>query len=1513
MDEPSGSRLTWHARLVEPTPVDAARRQLLDFTRCAACGATLTTTRCTRCGLDLGGADGARIAEASWAAVRALDARREVVDGVRARQGAGVPGAGTASGVPAPGARAADPGFARPTAWRPAAEAPGAPGDPGGPVAHGSVPPRRPVSAPGPVPPLVGMPAPGRVPPRGPAPAAGGAPSRGAVPPRGPGRPAAPVPAAAPERPFDVARLFVLAGAGLVAAAALVFAFFFLAGSPGPRVVVMLVATAGAVAGTLALRRSGLGASAEAVGGLVAALAVVDAWMIALLADGPVRWLALAFLLLAVGVGLPAAGLAVRVRAWTVAVLALPLVPLCVAAAWPGPWAWHLALLAAALVTLVRAGYRRAVAGRFGTDGAVVDALLALAALALVGGALVAAVVLPEPVTGWETGGFALALLLAAATTRAQALAERPAWGAAAAWVWVAGGMAVLSAGVAVASLLPAPLGTVPSAAAAAWALLVLVPRLLPGDRATDARYRAQVAGGWTALVLTTGPGVAAGVLETLGLLGAVGVDGGSPRVGAGWAGSGWALAPGAFDATGFGAGAGPVLAAVVLAGALAAIGRVPLARVAESVPVAGPRAPGQAVPGGPVPGHPAPPRYPVAPGAVLVRATVWRQHAAVVVGRACLPAGVVLAAWLAVALLRSWAVPLLVAEIVLAATLVEVARRVPAGSATAGAAAGPEAPPVRGAGAAGGAPGVVGAASGAAGGASGTPVAASGAAGGAPVVAGAPSGPALVRPAPRVPWRGTLGAAAFAQVAFVALLSWVSRPTTALGAVAVAALLLRARALLPRDVRAILVGLATAYAGAVLAAVLAWSGWDGFGVVGGVAVALLVVAAVLAVLPRVGDDTWLGVLVVALVPAVVAVAAVAVDRTWWGAGAAAALLLVEVLLLDTRRRPVPSWARVTAAALVLPTVAVVVICAGAVLLPGSGSPVLLPLVAVLAAAAAVAAPAIGDRLRHRAPGTPGDGARVAVELAAAGTGAVALLLGIARTPTGADTVLVLCALLGAGATAVALRPDRRLAWWPAALLWCGVAWSALVWWGVGLVEAYTAPPALAAVVVGTLLARRGDRWRPLVAAGVALLVAPTLLLALAGRDVGVRSAVLLAVAALAVATGTLDRPRAAGPRAWSALTEPLLAGGAAAALAGAVRAAHLAASTPVAGGVANARLFGAALLWSLVGAVLLGALGRLLVDRLASAPAGAVAGASAGAPVGPAAPAAALGVRPPAAPATPDARRAARAAGLRRWALAPALLAFTVGALVAVRPSWALTWTGWVVELGLLALAVAAVRSEASRPRGSLATDVPPGWVLWLAALAWAIGAWSPRELRVEVFALPLGLALTAMGWVALRASLAGPAAGPGAPVRPGTVPGADVGGGAGAPVGVRPAWPVGRATSLATLTPGILATLGPSMLAIWTDPMTWRAILVVVLALGFMLEGAREMLRAPLVLGAGALPVAVLSVFAAQLGRTISAGPWLLTLLAAGGLLLVLGVFAERRRTAVAEGRATAGGVLR
>jgi hypothetical protein len=1299
----------WHSRQVDQTSVDAARRELLDYTRCPSCGATLAATRCGRCGLDLAGPDGVRIAAASVDAARALDARHALLAQVRARQRAGSAAPGAA--VPA-------------TGWRPAG------------------------TLPAPVPPTGGLPPRPAVLPAGPAgswgrPSAPGSAAPGFA--RAGAAPVRPQPGAAvPERPFDVVRLFVLAGAGLVAAAALVFAFFVLDEAPVARVAVLLLVTALAVAGTLTLRRLGVGSSAGAVGGLVTVLAVVDAWVVASLADVPARWLVLAPLLLAVGVGLTAAGLVARVRSWTVAVLVLPLVPLCVAGAVAGPWAWHLGLLAAALVTLVRVWYRRVVRERFGTAAGVVDASLALAALGFVLLALLAGLLVPSPAAGWETGGTALAVLLAAGVARAQAPA-----GAGGAWVAGSAALAVAAAAFAVASALPAPTGTVPLAGAAVWALLVLVPARPGRDRATDPQHRAQVAGGWVAVLTLTATGVLAGVGATLALLGGAG-SGALDR-----------LDPDAFAGDVVGGGAGPVLALGVLVATLAAIGRVPLPPVA--VP--------------PVPAPPVPPVAP-APGA-------WREPAVHLVGRALLPVAAVLTLWVGGALLRRWSVPLLLAELTLAVGFVEVARRLPAR------------------------------------------------AGGAPRP-----------PLARGPWRGTLVVAAFAQIAFLAVLTWVSWPTTALGAVAVALLLLRSRALAVVELRGLLVAGSALYAGAVLAVLLRlWAGWDVFGVVGAVTVVLTLVAVALTVLPQVGDDTWLGVLGVAAVPAVLGVAAVAVDRTWWGAAGAAALLLLEVVLLDTRSRPVPSWLRVPAAALVLPTLSVVVICAGALLLPGSGSPVLLPVVAVLAAAAAVAAPAVADRVRSRVPGLAGGPVRAAVEVAAAATAGVTLLLGVARTPTGADTVLVLCAVLGAGASAVAQRADRRAVWWVAAVLWTGVVWSALVWWGVGLVEAYTAPPALAAVVTGALLSRRRDAWRPLIASGTALLVVPPLLLAVTGRDVGARSAALLGFAALAVVLGALDRrPADAGSparRSLTALARPLVLGGAAAALAGAVRAGHLAASTPAGSGVANARLFGAALGWSLAGAVLLAALG-LLATR--------------------------------------------GSAALRRWALAPALVVGTVGALSAVRPSWALVWIGLLVELALLALSVLAVRSEARRERGVLGTTVPPGWVLWLAALAWAIAAWSPRELRVEVFALPLGVALTALGWVALQAALAQP----------------------GGPAPWSGAWPVGRRSSVATLTPGIAATLGPSMLAIWTDPLTWRAILVVVLALGFMLLGARQMLRAPLVVGAAALPVAVVSVFAAQIGRTISAGPWLLTLLAAGGLLLVLGIFAERRRAAGQDGDA-------
>ena len=85
--------------------------------------------------------------------------------------------------------------------------------------------------------------------------------------------------------------------------------------------------------------------------------------------------------------------------------------------------------------------------------------------------------------------------------------------------------------------------------------------------------------------------------------------------------------------------------------------------------------------------------------------------------------------------------------------------------------------------------------------------------------------------------------------------------------------------------------------------------------------------------------------------------------------------------------------------------------------------------------------------------------------------------------------------------------------------------------------------------------------------------------------------------------------------------------------------------------------------------------------------------------------------------------------------------------------------------------------------------------------------------------------------------------------------------------------------------------------MLATYTDARTWRAMLVVVLALAAVLVGTRKHLAAPFLLGVAELPVEILVVFVSQLGTRISAGPWVLTLAAAGGLLLIIATYYERR----------------
>src|SRR5690606_17755229 len=106
----------------------------------------------------------------------------------------------------------------------------------------------------------------------------------------------------------------------------------------------------------------------------------------------------------------------------------------------------------------------------------------------------------------------------------------------------------------------------------------------------------------------------------------------------------------------------------------------------------------------------------------------------------------------------------------------------------------------------------------------------------------------------------------------------------------------------------------------------------------------------------------------------------------------------------------------------------------------------------------------------------------------------IAVGLAYGRPAAGPTIAVAVLLLLAVGAGLAARDRDRRGEWWLAAVLGTAALWTALAAAEVGLVEAYTAPPAVAAVVVGALLARRARRWWELAGAGLVLLVVPSVL-----------------------------------------------------------------------------------------------------------------------------------------------------------------------------------------------------------------------------------------------------------------------------------------------------------------------------------------------------------------------------------------------------------------------------------
>jgi hypothetical protein len=167
----------------------------------------------------------------------------------------------------------------------------------------------------------------------------------------------------------------------------------------------------------------------------------------------------------------------------------------------------------------------------------------------------------------------------------------------------------------------------------------------------------------------------------------------------------------------------------------------------------------------------------------------------------------------------------------------------------------------------------------------------------------------------------------------------------------------------------------------------------------------------------------------------------------------------------------------------------------------------------------------------------------------------------------------------------------------------------------------------------------------------------------------------------------------------------------------------------------------------------------------------------------------------------------------------------------------------------------------------------LPPVFITFAAAWAVGVAGWSQREFRVEFFSLPLGVALLTAGIVAMYRPVPGPHG--------------------------WMTWPLGFAGSWPWLAPGLFVIFSASVASTGTDPQTWRAIMVIVLALVAILIGSLRGLAAPFITGIIVLPVENIVVFTVQLGRSISAAPWWITLASAGAVLLVIAMTYERKST--------------
>ncbi|MEJ1090175.1 SCO7613 C-terminal domain-containing membrane protein [Microbacterium istanbulense] len=685
---------------------------------------------------------------------------------------------------------------------------------------------------------------------------------------------------------------------------------------------------------------------------------------------------------------------------------------------------------------------------------------------------------------------------------------------------------------------------------------------------------------------------------------------------------------------------------------------------------------------------------------------------------------------------------------------------------------------------------------------------------------------------------RGLLLAGGLVAAVLGVMLTWITPQSVPFAGPATVVALALYAAWGPRIARPVFVGAAYAYALIVLAGTLGLIGVTGVAQLCLTASVGLLGAIVATFLPWTGARTWQAVLLVASVPFGIAVAQVMVLRSGWTAVSTAVMFALALTLTLTRRPGLTVLVRTGAAALLVPTAAVVIVCLGAELLEQSGSPIVLPVIAVVVAVVLPSTAVVEAVLQRRGRGRRAAlAARIAVETSTLLTAAITVLLSFAREAAGLGTACLVLLILGVGAALTGAVARRRYGWWMAGAAFTAALWTAWALAGVTLPEAYLLPPSLGAAALAALLTLRGVAATGLFSAGLGGALVPLVVLsAVASPTGGAPSPRIIALFAASVAlllAATMmhgSKLRVAGR--LRPLGLPLTVASGVAASAATVQAVRWGVGVDVVGGWSAASVFLAALVAGASAMVVIALAARMIRRQSEGMPA------------------------------------------LRdsRWLGVPAVLALLAAVWPAIERDWFVIWAMWSLMLVVLAGMVIAARRAV---RGAVA---PPVWVLFALAFITAVVAWSPRDLRVEWFSLPLGAALLLAGAHALGL------------------------GDAGSRRGRWDAWPARHTGSWALLAPGLTVMVSASVVATFTDPLTWRAILVMVIALAAILWGASSRLAAPFLIGLIVLPIENVFVFAVQLGRGIEAMPWWITLAVVGAVLLIIAVTSERR---AGEGR--------